>query len=149
MRLTIKTNNAIRLLMYCALDPADLSKSRDIAQAVNASENHLSKVANALAQAGILQTVRGRNGGLRLARPPAEITLGQVARVTDEGGCLVECFDVANNTCPLSEVCQFGGVLGEALQAFFKVLDSHTLADLLENDHQLARAMGLEIAAVA
>lgn len=149
MRLTIKTNNAVRLLMYCALDPSELSKSKDIAKAVNASENHLSKIANLLAQAGIIETVRGRNGGLRLARTPDQISLGHVARVTDEGVCLVECFDTETNTCPLSDVCQFGGVLGKALAAFYAVLDNHSLSDILNDDAALANAMGLELRAVA
>ncbi len=144
MRLTVKTNNAVRLLMYCALDPKGLAKSRDIAHAVNASENHLSKIANALAKAGIVETVRGRNGGLRLAKPPEEIGIGQVARATNESVCIVECFDAENNTCPLVGPCEFGGVLDRAMKAFYQVLDDVYLSDLLHNDKELAALMGLK-----
>lgn len=147
MRLTQHTDYAIRVLMFAASrhlreGPDALSSIREIAEAYGISENHLMKVVNRLAQAGLLHTLRGRNGGLRLARPPAETRLGEVVRRVEEDMELVECFG-AGSTCPLTAGCHLASALDEARRAFLASLDRHTLADLVP------RARAREIIALA
>ncbi|MGE5714915.1 MAG: RrF2 family transcriptional regulator, partial [Betaproteobacteria bacterium] len=109
MRLTQHTDFAIRVLMFAASrhlreGPEALSSIREIAEAYGISENHLMKVVNRLAQAGVLHTQRGRNGGLRLARDPAQTRLGEVVSLVEDDMALVECFG-EESTCPLSGGC--------------------------------------------
>jgi Rrf2 family nitric oxide-sensitive transcriptional repressor len=106
---------------------------------MNMSYEHLVKIVQRLAELGYVETVRGRNGGVRLAMPADEIRLGKLVRETEENLTLVECFDAEHNTCPISPVCQLAGVLDEALTAFLAVLDRHTLADALQpREHLVA-----------
>ena len=99
------------------------------------------KVVKDLGQAGYLDTLRGRSGGIRLAREPHDINIGQLVRHTEEGFELVECFGTGN-LCAISPACRLRGLLGNALNAFLGVLDEASLADLLENDDALARLLG-------
>ncbi|TVQ33216.1 MAG: Rrf2 family transcriptional regulator [Geminicoccaceae bacterium] len=144
MHLNTFTNYAIRLLMYCALKGDDIAKTRDVAAAYGISENHLTKVAQQLAAAGFIKTLRGRGGGLRLAKRPEDISIGAVVRATEGNLCLVECFDPATNTCPLAGVCRFNHALRRALDGFFLVLDGYTLADLVVEPQRLRPILGLD-----
>lgn len=135
MRLTQHTDYAIRVLMYAASrwtreGEQTLCSIRDIAVAYGISENHLMKVVNRLAQEGLLHTQRGRNGGLRLARAPAETRLGDIVRAIEDDMALVECF-AAGSTCPLSANCLLASALEQARTAFIDSLDRQTLADLV------------------
>ena len=129
MRLTRFTDYSLRTLIYLALHGDRLASIADIARAYRVSENHLTKVVHRLGQIGLIETVRGRQGGLRLARPAAEIGLGDVVRQTEESLAIVECF--ASATCPLTGACRLECALQEALAAFLAVLDRYTLHDLL------------------
>jgi Rrf2 family nitric oxide-sensitive transcriptional repressor len=146
MRLTIRTNLAMRTLMYCAVHRGRTVRKHEIAAACNASENHLGVVVNLLAQAGFVDTARGRNGGIRLARAAGEITVGAVFRVFEAGVPFAECFDGAANRCPLSCACRLRGALDAALAAFYAELDRVTLEDLVADNHGLARLLALESA---
>lgn len=137
MRLTVKTNLAMRALMCCAVNPGLTIRKSDIAQVCHGSEAHLGIVVNQLAQAGLLETARGRGGGIRLARPPQDITVGEVFRLFEAGLPFTECFDMVNNHCPISCACRLKGVLGRALSAFYAELDRTTLADLTAGNAQL------------
>ncbi|MBX3605557.1 MAG: Rrf2 family transcriptional regulator [Piscinibacter sp.] len=135
MRLTQHTDYAIRVLMFAASrhlrEGAEaLSSIREIAEAYGISENHLMKVVHRLAQEDLLHTQRGRHGGLRLAREPAQIRLGDVVRRIEDDMTLVECFG-EGSTCPLSAGCHLADALDQARQAFLASLDRHTLADLV------------------
>src|SRR5512147_2826775 len=135
MRLTQHTDFAIRVLMFAASrhlreGPEALSSIREIAEAYGISENHLMKVVNRLAQAGVLHTQRGRNGGLRLARDPAQTRLGEVVSLVEDDMALVECFG-EESTCPLSGGCHLAEALEQARRDFVASLDRHTLADLV------------------
>lgn len=143
MHLTVRSNHAMRLLMYCAANGGRRATVTEIARACGMSETHLAKIAHGLAAAGHIETVRGRRGGVRLARPPEAINVGAVLRGTEMGACLMECLDPASNTCPLTPACRLRGALSSALEAFFAVLDRYTLADLTENSDDLRRLMGL------
>jgi|SRR5690606_21115493 len=130
MRLTTMTDYAMRLLMYVGRHPDRLCTIAEIAQSYGISEPHLMKITHRLAQRGWLETVRGKNGGMRLARPPHEINLGAVVRDTENDLALVECF-VAGNACTLSGHCGLTAIIDGALQQFMQHLDRYSLADIL------------------
>lgn len=143
MRLTQFSNIAVRVLMYAGLTPHRLCTVPEMARAYGVSYDHLKKAAGELCRLGYLHPVRGRSGGLRLARAPQDIRLGAVIRQTEGEIILVECFDAATNRCPLVPSCQLRVALQEALAAFFAVLDRYTLADLIREPAQLAPLLGL------
>lgn len=141
MRLTYHADYALRLLMYAALREGELVQIQEVADAYGISKNHLMKVAFQLGRLGFLDTVRGRNGGLRLARPPEAIMIGDVVRKTEEDFTLVECFDSKSNTCVITGPCRLRGVLREALNAYLALLDRHSLADLVKPRSALSRLL--------
>ena len=130
MRLTRQTNYAIRILMYCAANDGQLSRIPEIASAYTVSELFLFKILQPLVENGLVETVRGRNGGVRLGRHADQITLFDVVRVTEESFAMAECFENDNADCPLVDNCALNAALREALGAFFEVLAKHTIADL-------------------
>jgi Rrf2 family nitric oxide-sensitive transcriptional repressor len=130
MRLTDFSDYSLRLLMYAAARSDRLITIEETAALYGISRAHLMKVANQLTRAGFLNAVRGRSGGLQLARRPEQIRLGDVLRVTEPDFALVECFR-GNNTCLITPRCRLRGLLQEALTAFSDTLDRYTLADLL------------------
>ena len=144
MQMTQFSDYAVRTLMYCALKPGQVCRVRDVAGAYGISEHHLMKVVQTLGQLGLIETLRGRGGGIRLARDPHDIVIGEVLRVTETNLNLVECFDGGTNTCPISPACRFKRALARALEAFFLVLDGYTLADFLIQPHELAALLGFE-----
>jgi Rrf2 family transcriptional regulator, nitric oxide-sensitive transcriptional repressor len=133
MRLTLHTDYALRTLMFLALEPGSPRTIEDIARRYGISRNHLMKVAQTLVQAGFVESLRGRGGGLRLAREPATLRLGDIVRATEDGFTIVECFDGASNTCIVSAACGLRNPLQEALTAFLAVLDRYTIADLVKH----------------
>lgn len=143
MRLTLHTDYALRLLMHLAVTPDRLATISEVAEAFAISRNHLVKVAHGLGQAGFIETLRGRGGGLRLARAPQDIVVGDVVRVMEEDFRIVECFDPAANTCRISPACRLKGLLGNALDAWLAVLDEATLADLVARPAPLRRLLAL------
>jgi Rrf2 family nitric oxide-sensitive transcriptional repressor len=143
MKLTLYTDYSLRMLMYLALDPDQTSTIQEVADRFTISKNHLMKVAYELGQAGYVETVRGRNGGLRLSRPAAEIRLGDLVRECEGDFTMVECFDAEHNQCVLTPACKLKNVLKEALDAYFQSLNQHTLADLLQPKTTLVKLLGL------
>ena len=131
MRLTSYTDYTLRTLMYLGVNRDRLVTIQDIADLHQISKNHLMKVVYQLGLSGIVETVRGRNGGLRLKREPEDITIGAVVRETESDFFMAECFDRVNNSCPLTPDCQLKSALNEATTAFLSVLDKVTLAALL------------------
>ena len=130
MRLTIYTDYSLRLLIYLALKEDGLATIAEIARKYRVSKNHLMKVAYQLGIAGYLETVRGRSGGLRLAKPAAAINLGEVVRHTEPDMDLVPCFVRNDTSCAITRCCVLRGALDKARLAFLEVLDGYTLADL-------------------
>lgn len=141
MKLTLYSDYALRLLMYVAVSQGKLATIQEVADAYGISKNHLMKVAFELGRQGYLETVRGRGGGLRLARAPEKIGVGEVVRAMEEDFTLVECFDPAANRCVISGPCRLRGVLSGALKAYFAVLDDYTLADLAVQNSPLTRVL--------
>lgn len=139
MRFTRYTDFSMRVLMYLGLrKEGDLSTIKEIAERYGISENHLMKVVHQLGRNGYVATVRGRQGGMKLAMAPGEINLGDVVRHCEDDMRLVECFDAKTNTCPIADVCALPPVFDEALEAFLSVLDKYSLADALGPKQALA-----------
>jgi Rrf2 family nitric oxide-sensitive transcriptional repressor len=137
------SNFAIRVLMYAALNGDDPAAVPEIAKAYGASFNHMKKAAAKLCRLGYMRSVRGRVGGVMLARRPEEIGIGEVIRATEGNLALVECFDPSTNTCPLEPACVLRRALYEAVDAFFATLDRYTLADLVRHPEQLSPLLHL------
>lgn len=141
MHLTQWTDYTLRVLMYCAASqtreqPVTIT---EIADSYGISRSHLTKVVQELAAKGLLETTRGRGGGMRLSKPAGDINLGAVVRATETDFTMVECFDPAVNQCRLSLHCGLKGVLSQAMQSYFSVLDGVTLADLVASRTATAR----------
>ncbi len=130
MRLSDYTDYTLRVLMYCATHRDRLVTIGELAEQHGLSKNHLMKVVNDLARQGLLETTRGRGGGLRLLAEPETIRIGDVVRATETDFRLVECFDDSTNACTLTTSCRLKHLFGEALAGYFKVLDGATLADM-------------------
>jgi Rrf2 family transcriptional regulator, nitric oxide-sensitive transcriptional repressor len=130
MKLTSYTDYALRTLMYLAMNRDRLVTIQDIADAHKIAKNHLTKVVHQLGMLGLVDTVRGRNGGLRLGREPSEINVGEVVRSTEPDFYIAECFDPGKPGCIYSASCALKGTLGRANAAFLDVLDGVTLDTL-------------------
>jgi Rrf2 family transcriptional regulator, nitric oxide-sensitive transcriptional repressor len=105
----------------------------EIARAYGISKNHLMKVAQRLAAEGFVESVRGRSGGLKLARPASALNIGSIVRAMEDTGTFVECFDATTNSCVVTPVCGLRHTLAGALEAFARHLDQFTLADIIPN----------------
>lgn len=137
MKLTSYTNYAMRSLQLAALKAPELVRIDDVAHIHKLSRPHIMKIVHELGKAGYLETVRGRSGGFRLARPPQEIIVGEVVRLTEGPLDVVECFNPEKNTCPLMGICILSKKMQEATAAFMAVLDDLTIADIAANRGQL------------
>lgn len=166
MRLTNYSDYALRVLMYLAVMPSadDLATIADIADSYQISKSHLTKIVHQLAQLGYIDSVRGKNGGIRLAMSAEKINLGQILRHTEPDFDIVPCFQkvltqntsgiqqpslistevISNQTfssakalCTINPNCQLKGLLYEAMQAFITVMDNYTLADITQNENEL------------
>jgi Rrf2 family iron-responsive transcriptional regulator len=150
MRLTRQSSYAIRTLIYCAVNEPGLSRIADIAKAHSISELFLFKLIKPLVEGGLIQTVRGRKGGIRLGRPAADITLLDTIKLTEENFAMAECFEGGSDVlCPLVDACDLNGALREALGAFFDVLESYTIADLAGKRRSIRQRLGLGIEELA
>jgi Rrf2 family nitric oxide-sensitive transcriptional repressor len=140
MKVTTFTDYSLRVLIYLATQPGQRATIAQIAAAYGVSENHLIKVAHFLGKQGWLKNLRGKGGGLGLALPPERIGVGQVVRQT-ESQSVANCFKEGGGSCCLAPSCRLRGVLGEAVTAFYAVLDRYHLADLVSNRHALAKIL--------
>ena len=131
MRLSTFSDYSLRVLMYLACQHDRLATIVEISTAHRISKNHLMKVVHQLGRHGYVETVRGKGGGIRLARAAVEIRLGDVVRACEGDFALAECFSPGTQ-CRIVASCRLHGVLGEALAALLAVLDGYTLADLVD-----------------
>ncbi len=141
MRLTVFSDYSLRVLLYLGTHRENISTINEIAETYGISRNHLMKVVHALGRRGIIETLRGKGGGIRLRLDPHTVNLGTVVRATEADTALVECFDPEHTSCPIVPACALRGVLAEAREAFFRTLDRATLADLLGNEQHLLALM--------
>lgn len=143
MRLTVYTDYALRMLMYLAVKEDGLATIADIAESYGISRTHLMKVAHQLGVAGFIETVRGRQGGLRLARPSRSIGIGEVVRCTEPDMALVPCLEPVNGHCTILKCCQLRTALQRARLAFLAVLDEYTLHDLVIHGEPMRDLLGI------
>jgi Rrf2 family nitric oxide-sensitive transcriptional repressor len=137
MRLSGYSDYALRVLMHAALQRPHLTTIDQVADAFNISRNHVSKVVHALAIHGFLSTRRGIGGGFTLSRPSAQIRVGEVVRAAEGDETVIDCISRRNEPCTIFPACRLKGVLAEAADAFFEVLDGYTLDDLLKTKSQI------------
>ena len=130
MRLSEYTDYACRVLMHCAAHPGELTTIAELAERYGISKNHLMKIVQDLGRKGLLETTRGRGGGVRLGVDPSQLRVGDIIRMTEHDLRLVECFDPVNNRCRLMPACRLQHSFNKALEAFLAELDRVTLADL-------------------
>ena len=143
MRLTLSTDYALRLLMLVGLEPDRLVTIEEVADRFHISKNHLMKVAYQLGQAEYLETVRGRNGGLRLGKAPEQIVVGEVVRTMEPDFAVVEC-EEPTGYCKIAPCCALRSAMRKAVQAFLTKLDEYTLEDLLRPRSRLRQLLGTD-----
>lgn len=144
MKLTAFTDYSLRVLMYLAADTTRRVTIAEISESFGISQNHLVKVVHFLATHGWIDTVRGKGGGLLLARPAEQVNVGQVVRDTEGAAVPAECFSTDGGHCVIDGCCRLKGVLGEAMRAFYAVLDHYTLADITRNRQALGKVLFLQ-----
>lgn len=140
MKLTAFTDYTLRVLMYLALNRGRLSTIQGIASAYDISESHLMKVVHHLAKSGVVESLRGKGGGIRLAMPPEDIRIGRIVREAEGGGPIVECFG-DHNLCRITPNCKLAGVLAQGFAALYASLDEYTLADLVSPPQPLVKIL--------
>ena len=145
MQLTLYTDYSLRVLVYLGLKTEELVTISEIAENYGVSRNHLVKVVHNLSLNGFVEAIRGKGGGLRLARPAEQISIGDVIRHTEPNFDLVECFDKNDPACPIDRICKLKGALSKAQRAFMAVLDEASLADVLTNSDELARPLNIVV----
>jgi Rrf2 family nitric oxide-sensitive transcriptional repressor len=141
MKLTAYTDYSLRTLIYLAMNRDGLVTIQQIADAHGIAKNHLTKVVHRLGTLGYIDTVRGRNGGMRLGREPADINIGEVVSHTETDFYMAPCFDEASAGCMYSSACALKGVLGKATAAFLDVLGEVTLEQMMIKEQRKTRAM--------
>ena len=146
MKLTAFTDYSLRVLIYLAADTTRRATIAEIAKAFDVSENHLTKVVHFLGKQGWIDTVRGKGGGIRLAMPPQQVSVGKVVRGTEGAAMPADCFAEDDDRCVIDGSCRLKGVLGEAVKAFYAVLDRYTLADLSRNRQSLGKVLMIRAA---
>ncbi|MBN7783954.1 Rrf2 family transcriptional regulator [Ponticoccus gilvus] len=130
MRLTSFTDYGLRMLMRLASAPDRAFSTADLAEEFQLSRHHLIKIMQKLGRAGLVQTRRGGGGGATLARAPAEIRLGDVVRLLEEGQALVECLQPDGGECTIDGCCRLKSRLRVAEMSFIESLNRSTLADI-------------------
>ncbi|GLO64536.1 nitric oxide-sensing transcriptional repressor NsrR [Oceanobacillus kimchii] len=145
MNLKKYTDYALRVLIFTGLkSDQELANIKEIAEVYQISQEHLRKVVHELTKKELVVTIRGRNGGIKLAKSASEINIGHLIRQLENDFVLLECFDKGTNHCVISPGCTLKHVINKAMVAFFKVLEEYTLEDLIKNEEELLALMGIE-----
>lgn len=144
MQLKKYTDFALRVLIYTGMkEDGELANIKEISQVFNISQHHLGKIVHELNKLELIETIRGRNGGFRLAKAPEDINIGLVVRILENDSKLLGCFEEGSEHCIITPACTLKHVLNKALHAFFKVLEQYTLEDLIRNEEELKELMGI------
>lgn len=141
MRLTTFTDYSLRVMMYVAAHPEGRATIAEIARSYDISEHHLTKVVHFLGKEGYLENLRGRGGGLRLARAPSAINVGDVVKLTEGGDVPAECFERESNCCAITADCKLKFALSDAVDAFYAALRRYTLEDVVKNRKALGKVL--------
>ncbi len=147
MHLTQFSDYSLRLALYLACHPERVVSVDEVSRAYGISRHHLVKVVQTLTELGVVEAQRGRGGGMRLAMPASAINVGWLIRRTEPHLNLVECFDLATNTCPIAPACGLKGALERAQQAFLKILDEYDLDDFRAQRSELTALLDQSLAA--
>lgn len=143
MRLTLYTDYSLRVLLFLAAKGTqEKANIQEIAEAYRISKNHLMKVIHELGRLGYIETIRGRHGGIRLAKAPKDIIIGEVIRKMEDDFYLVECFH-DEKKCAIAPACGLKRALSEALRAYLSVLDQYRLSDFLGPKKELADLLAI------
>ncbi|HNL13817.1 MAG TPA: Rrf2 family transcriptional regulator [Accumulibacter sp.] len=142
MKLTTFSDYTLRVLMFLALNRERLATIPEIAAVYGISENHLMKVVHQLARSGVIESVRGKGGGVRLAREPEAIWLGQIVRASEGRVPIVECLSDDAGACRIAPACRLAAILVHAFDALYATLDEYTLADLVRAPRGLKALLG-------
>ena len=145
MRLTAYSDYALRVLIYLTIQDERLATIREISEQYSISKNHLMKLVHDLGKHGFVETVRGKNGGLRIARDPGKISVGEVVRVMEKDMSIVECFDPDNYDCQISEACALKGIMRKATNSFLDVLDEYSVKDLTKAKSRLINSFPIDV----
>lgn len=140
MKLTQYTDLGLRMLMYLALRYENTCTIQEVSERFAVSKNHMVKISHQLTKSGLIESTRGRYGGIRLARSPESINVEEALYSTEDNFDLVECFG-ANNHCVITDVCKLSGTLNNAREAFFSVLRQVSLADLVKSSKTLEKSL--------
>ncbi len=143
MRLTLYSDYALRVLMYLAVKENGLATIDEIAKSYDISRTHLMKVVHQLGVAGYIETVRGRGGGIRLAKPVEAIGLAEVVRYTEPDMAIASCFKPVDAPCVIRQCCVLRRALEKARDAFVEVLEAYTLSDLIRPRGRMAGMLGI------
>ena len=146
MKLTAFTDYSLRVLIYLAADTTRRATIAEFAQSFGMSATHLVKLVHFLGRLGWISTVRGKGGGIGLAMAPDQVNVGRVVRDTEGAALPAECFSDDGGHCLITHVCRLTGVLGEAVDAFYAVLDHYTLADIARNRQALGKVLMIRAA---
>jgi len=145
MQLKKYTDYSLRVLIFTGMkQEGELASIKEISEVFNISSHHLGKIVHQLSRLELLESVRGRNGGIRLAKPPEEINVGKIVRLLESDFALLECFDQGVNHCVITPACTLKHALNKALHAFFQVLEEYTIQDLIANENELRELMGMK-----
>ena len=147
MQLTLYTDYSLRVLVYLSLYENSSSTISEIADYYQISRNHLVKVVHNLSLKNYIHSTRGKGGGLRLARPAAEIGVGDVIRDTEPNFHIVECFNTEPSAkiCNIEPVCKLKSILGKATDSFLSILDNYSIADVVKDTPILQKARNAAI----
>ncbi|QDP38791.1 RrF2 family transcriptional regulator [Radiobacillus deserti] len=145
MKLKKYTDYALRVLIYTASkEDNQLASITEVSETFSISKEHIRKIVHQLTKLGLLETIRGRGGGIKLAKPPEDINIGRIVRILEQDFVLLECFDKDMNECVITPSCKLKHALNKALAAFFSVLDEYTLDQLVANKDELRLLMDLK-----
>lgn len=145
MRLSAQSDFSLRLLMLLATNPERLCTINEIAKTYLISKNHMMKVAHLLVKEGVIISVRGRKGGLKLAKPPENIVIGAILRITEDKLSILDCLQKdSKKHCVVDSACRLKGALAKATKAFIAVLDTYTLADIVNDNSELYQILQLQ-----
>jgi Rrf2 family nitric oxide-sensitive transcriptional repressor len=151
MRLTTYTDYTLRVTMYLTLkyDSGELVTIDQIASAYGISHNHLTKIVHEMRGQGLIETTRGRSGGMRLARAPGAITIGEIVRWAEDDFDLVECHTTGqDSSCVIFPACNLQRGFRKALEAFMRELDAMTLLDAVSSSRAAQSFLGISLRAV-
>lgn len=145
MHLTHYTDYSLRALIFLSVQPDTKVSIQDVADFFEISKDHLVKVVHNLSRLGYIESIRGRNGGIKLAKPPEEINVGEVVRHVEPHFHLVDCMNSEADHCKVVPVCRLKSILQDALEQFTKVLDQYSLADLVDDHETAVQLVGIDL----